>query len=75
MNQDETPKIPDGATPAWTEGYKARLAGQERLDNPYLHAADEDEEQWDDGWLFAAGKIVRDAISEPEKLQGPTSER
>jgi hypothetical protein len=43
--------------------------------NPYLHAADEDEEQWDDGWLFAAGKIVRDAISEPEKLQGPTSER
>jgi ribosome modulation factor len=67
MTQDETPKIPDGATPAWTEGYKARLAGKERLDNPYLDGVEDNEEQWDDGWLFADAEILRGAMAEPER--------
>jgi len=33
------------------------------------------EDQWDDGWHFAAGEVVRDAMSEPEKPQRPISER
>jgi hypothetical protein len=48
---------------------------KDRLDNPYLDAAEDNEEQWDDGWLFADAEIRRGAISEPEKPQRPISER
>jgi hypothetical protein len=63
------------ATPVWAEGYVDRLSGFERQDNPYGDCKDERADQWDDGWLFAAGEIIRGALSEPEKLQRQVSDR
>jgi hypothetical protein len=51
--------VPPGATPAWAQGYTARLHGLDRQDNPYLNAADAREDQWDDGWLFADAELAR----------------
>ena len=65
------PPIPPGATPVWAEGYAARLFGLERQDNPYLDAADLQEDQWDDGWLFADVEITRRGmLSSPDEEQG-----
>jgi hypothetical protein len=34
----ETSKMPDDAPPAWAEGYRARVAGFDRPDNPFRDA-------------------------------------
>jgi hypothetical protein len=65
---DRSP-LPPAAAPAWVQGFAARVQGFYRLDNPYLDAVDEREDQWDDGWLFAQNKIHRAAISRPETRQ------
>jgi ribosome modulation factor len=62
------PAVPPGAAPVWAEGYTARLAGEDRQANPYLDTVDAQEDQWDDGWLYADGAIARvRALSSPEE--------
>jgi hypothetical protein len=58
-------KIPD-AEPVWAEGFVARLQGAERLDNPYLDAADGREDQWDDGWFHAENEIAKVSLPKSE---------
>jgi hypothetical protein len=54
--------IPDAA-PAWVDGFKARIQGLRRLENPYFESEEEREDQWDNGWLFAESEIARGDFS------------
>ena len=53
----------ENASPAWAQGFADRLKAFERQENPYLNAADEREDLWDDGWLYADAEIIRGRLS------------
>ena len=47
------PVLPANTASLWAEGYRARLRGAWRYDNPYLGRADFRQDNWDAGWLYA----------------------